>query len=86
MSSERIFLIGNEMCLWFYFSYVEPPVAETLELAKLMHLDPSYSPSRNRQWHLFTVTEQERRKTQKRVYLRGVVRQVSSHQILLPTN
>ncbi|GMH43409.1 hypothetical protein BSKO_11331 [Bryopsis sp. KO-2023] len=57
-------------------SFVEPPVAKALELSKLVHFNPRYAPSRNRQWHTYTITEQEGRKTQTRVFLRGLIRQV----------
>lgn len=58
-------------------SFVEPPVAANLELSKLAHLDPHYTPSRNRQWHTYSVKQQEGRRSQTRVYLRGAIRQVS---------
>lgn len=64
--------VVNVLCC----SFVEPPVAANLELCKLAHLDPHYAPSRNRQWHTYSVKQQEGRRSQTRIYLRGVIRQV----------
>eukprot|EP00803_Ostreobium_quekettii_P003946 evm.model.scf_1945.1 EVM.evm.TU.scf_1945.1 scf_1945:1899-19188(+) len=57
---------------------VEPPVALALELSKLRGCKPEYAPSRNRQWHTYTITEckESKRQTLKRLFLRGLIRQV----------
>lgn len=53
---------------------VDLPVAEALELSKLEKLNPVHSFSRNRQWHIYTVTEKPKRgPALNRVFLRGLI-------------
>ncbi|KAL4426359.1 hypothetical protein ABPG77_004653 [Micractinium sp. CCAP 211/92] len=67
---------------------VEPPMAATLELQRLRGFDQiSYASSRNRQWHIYTVTERRNRHSLalKRVFLRGAVRQLGRPNLLAAT-
>ncbi|KAL4859471.1 Acetyl-CoA carboxylase 1 [Chlorella vulgaris] len=64
---------------------VEPPVAAALELQRLRCFGAaSYASSRNRQWHIHTVLERKNRHSLalKRVFLRGVVRQLGKPDLL----
>ena len=54
-------------------------MAEALELCKLEHLPLHHAPSRNRQWHIYTVEERAGRGTViKRLYLRGRIHQIGN--------
>ena len=67
---------------------VEPPIASALELRKMTSFDnPSYSASRNRQWHVYSLKEQGGRGslTLKRVFLRSVVHQLCKPSLLAAT-
>ncbi|PRW58200.1 acetyl- carboxylase 1-like isoform A [Chlorella sorokiniana] len=67
---------------------VEPPMAATLELQRLRAFDKvAYSSSRNRQWHIHTAMERKNRASLalKRVFLRGVVRQLGRPNLLAAT-
>ncbi|EFN59405.1 hypothetical protein CHLNCDRAFT_56737 [Chlorella variabilis] len=67
---------------------VEPPMAATLELQRLRAFDQvSYTSSRNRQWHIYTLMERKNRHSLplKRVFLRGVVRQLGKPNLLAAT-
>lgn len=69
-------------------SVVEPPMASALELSKLTSFaQASYSCSRNRQWHIYTVAEKKSPQSMalKRVFLRGVVRQLGRPDLLAAT-
>jgi len=69
-------------------SLVEPPVAATLELKKLLGFkEIVYSSSRNRQWHVYTSQERGGRGSLalKRVFLRTVIRQLGRPGLLAAT-
>ena len=69
-------------------SLVEPPTAAALELRKLTGFPHvSYASSRNRQWHIYTVNEREKPHSSalRRVFLRGVVRQLGRPDLLAAT-
>jgi hypothetical protein len=54
---------------------VEAPVARVLELDKLSGSEVAYTPSRNRQWHMYARSDREPRgPALKRLFLRGQVR------------
>ena len=61
---------------------VEPVTAEMLELSKLQHHKGvlNHTPSRNHQWHMYTVLERPdvRSYPLRHMYVRGLVRQLSS--------
>ena len=58
---------------------MEGPVADALELRKLEHLSLRYAPSRNRQWHIYTVEERAGRGTSLvKLYLRGLIHQIGN--------
>ena len=65
-------------------SHVEPPTAALLELEKLEMQKATYTPLRNRQMHAFVVREKATvgSYTLKRVFLRGLVRQVGKPALL----
>jgi len=65
---------------------VEPPVARLLELDKLPS-NVSYSPSRNRQWHMYNCSERKdnRAPMLRRTFMRGLVRQMGSPAMLAAT-
>lgn len=69
-------------------SLVEPPVAAALEVCKLAGFPQSvYSCSRNRQWHIYSVPERKNAHSLalRRVFLRGVVRQLGRPDLLAAT-
>jgi acetyl-CoA carboxylase/biotin carboxylase 1 len=69
-------------------SLTEPPTAAALELCKLTGFpNATYSSSRNLQWHIYSITERDRPSAPalKRVYLRGVVRQLGRPDLLAAT-
>ncbi|KAL4525084.1 hypothetical protein Ndes2526A_g07171 [Nannochloris sp. 'desiccata'] len=69
-------------------SLTEPPTAAALELCKLTGFpNATYSSSRNLQWHIYTITERDRPSAPalKRVFLRGVVRQLGRPDLLAAT-
>ena len=70
-------------------SLVEPPISTALELCKLVNFakTAAYASSRNRQWHIYTVTERDKPHSPalKRVFLRGVVRQLGRPGLLAAT-
>lgn len=49
-----------------------------MELEKLASFSPSHAPSRNRQWHVFTVEDRSGREAFKRVFLRGLLHQIGT--------
>ncbi|XP_062225261.1 acetyl-CoA carboxylase 2 isoform X2 [Phragmites australis] len=58
--------------------HVEPPLSALLELDKLKvkgYNEMKYTPSRDRQWHIYTLTKTENPKMLHRVFFRTVVRQ-----------
>lgn len=64
---------------------VEPPTAGALELRRLSEFpNATYSSSRNRQWHIYSVTERQKPHSAalRRVFLRGVVRQLGRPDLL----
>eukprot|EP00879_Flechtneria_rotunda_P003437 GHRR01003666.1.p1 GENE.GHRR01003666.1~~GHRR01003666.1.p1 ORF type:complete len:1583 (+),score=615.48 GHRR01003666.1:404-5152(+) len=63
-----------------YLRQVEAPVARLLELDKLASQQAVYTPSRNRQWHMYHCTERkdQRSPALRRTFLRGLVRQLGS--------
>lgn len=66
---------------------VEAPVARLLELDKLAATQAVYTPSRNRQWHMYNCTERKdlRSPALRRTFLRGLVRQLGSPAMLAAT-
>jgi acetyl-CoA carboxylase/biotin carboxylase 1 len=68
---------------------VEPPAARLLELPRLAAFGPglTYAPSRNRQCHLYAVTQRRdaRSLALKRVFVRGAVRQLGRPALLAAT-
>lgn len=66
---------------------VEAPVARLLELDKLATTQSVYTPSRNRQWHMYNCTERkdQRAPALRRTFLRGLVRQLGSPAMLAAT-
>ena len=66
---------------------VEPPVARLLELSRLGPQTALYCPSRDRQWHLYVASEKPqggaRGAALSRVFLRGVIRQISAQELAL---
>jgi len=66
---------------------VEAPVASLLELEKLASTQAVYTPSRNRQWHMYSSRERkdERAPFLRRTFLRGLVRQLGSPAMLAAT-
>lgn len=69
-------------------SLTEPPTAAALELCKLTGFpNATYSSSRNLQWHIYAITERDRPSAAalKRVFLRGVVRQLGRPDLLAAT-
>jgi acetyl-CoA carboxylase/biotin carboxylase 1 len=69
-------------------SLVEPPMASALELRKLAAFpSAAYASSRNRQWHVYTATERQGAASLalRRVFLRGVVRQLGRPDLLAAT-
>ncbi|KIY92259.1 hypothetical protein MNEG_15704 [Monoraphidium neglectum] len=66
-----------------FLRQVEGPVARLLELDKLSSQQVAYTPSRNRQWHMYACSDREPRGPElKRLFLRGQVRQLG-HPALL---
>jgi hypothetical protein len=65
---------------------VEPPVARLLELDKLPE-NVTYTPSRNRQWHMYNCSERKDGRTPelRRTFMRGLVRQMGSPAMLAAT-
>ncbi|KAK4374393.1 hypothetical protein RND71_005070 [Anisodus tanguticus] len=62
--------------------HLEPPLSIYLELEKLkVYDDIKYTPSRDRQWHLYTVVDKQR--PIQRMFLRTLVRQPTSDDSLL---
>nr|AHC53984.1 plastid transported acetyl-CoA carboxylase [Eleusine indica] len=58
--------------------HVEPPLSALLELEKLNvkgYNDTKYTPSRDRQWHIYTLRNTENPKMLHRVFFRTIVRQ-----------
>jgi acetyl-CoA carboxylase/biotin carboxylase 1 len=68
------------------FVQVEPPVARLLELDRLPS-NVSYTPSRNRQWHMYNCSERKDSRAPMlcRTFLRGLVRQMGSPAVLAAT-
>ncbi|EIE18073.1 hypothetical protein COCSUDRAFT_26470 [Coccomyxa subellipsoidea C-169] len=68
---------------------VEPPAAQLLELSRLAAFGEglTYAPSRNRQCHLYAVTQRRdpRSLALKRVFVRGLVRQLGKPALLAAT-
>ena len=67
--------------------FLEPPTADSLEMNKLSCFEEVfYTSSRNRQWNLFAVNEQKARMLPlKRVFVRGVIRQMGKPDLLSAT-
>lgn len=67
--------------------FMEPPTADCLEMHKLQSFtELRHTSSRNRQWNLFAVTEQRAKMMSlKRVFARGVVRQLGRPDLLAAT-
>jgi len=67
--------------------FLEPPTADSLEMNRLSSFqEVFYTSSRNRQWNLFAVNEQKARMLPlKRVFVRGVIRQMGRPDLLSAT-
>ncbi|PSC75189.1 acetyl-carboxylase 1-like [Micractinium conductrix] len=79
---------GQQFSLDPVMGLVEPPMAATLELQRLRAFDQvAYASSRNRQWHIYTVMERKdaRSLALKRVFVRGVIRQLGRPSLLAAT-
>nr|QEG99472.1 cytosolic acetyl-CoA carboxylase 2 [Lolium rigidum] len=60
--------------------HVEPPLSTFLELDKVKlegYSDMKYNPSRDRQWHIYTLNSEDPKSNDQRIFLRTVVRQPS---------
>ncbi|KAM0865439.1 hypothetical protein ACQ4PT_043269 [Festuca glaucescens] len=60
--------------------HVEPPLSKFLELDKVKlegYSDMKYTPSRDRQWHIYTLNSEDPKSNDQRMFLRTVVRQPS---------
>ncbi|KAL6839698.1 hypothetical protein ACP4OV_030386 [Aristida adscensionis] len=81
---RHTFLWSDEMCYYEeeqILQHVEPPHSSLLELDKLKvkgYNEMKYTPSRDRQWHIYTLRNTENPKMLHRVFFRTIVRQPSS--------
>ena len=69
-------------------SLVEPPIASALEISKLTSFPQvTYTSSRNRQWHIYSLTERSRPQAPalRRLFLRGLVRQLGRPDLVTPS-
>jgi acetyl-CoA carboxylase/biotin carboxylase 1 len=79
--TENQFVLDPVLCR------MEPPTARCLESEKLISFPKaSYSCSRNRQWHIYSACEGNGRSIAlKRVFARGIVRQIGRPDLLAAT-
>ncbi|XP_052155792.1 acetyl-CoA carboxylase 2 [Oryza glaberrima] len=83
MTMRRTFLWSDEKLSYEeepILRHVEPPLSALLELDKLKvkgYNEMKYTPSRDRQWHIYTLRNTENPKMLHRVFFRTLVRQPS---------
>nr|CAL63610.1 acetyl-coenzyme A carboxylase [Alopecurus myosuroides] len=84
MPMRRTFLLSEEKLCYEeepILRHVEPPLSALLELDKLKvkgYNEMKYTPSRDRQWHIYTLRNTENPKMLHRVFFRTLVRQPSA--------
>ncbi|KAG2570471.1 acetyl-CoA carboxylase 2 isoform X1 [Panicum virgatum] len=81
MPMRHSFVWSDEKCCYDeeqILRHVEPPLSALLELDKLKvkgYNEMKYTPSRDRQWHIYTLRNTENPKMLHRVFFRTIVRQ-----------
>ncbi|XP_047324007.1 acetyl-CoA carboxylase 1-like [Impatiens glandulifera] len=81
-SEERLHYVEEPL-----LRHLEPPLSTYLELDKLKGYESTkYTPSRDRQWHLYTVADKFKHSSIQRIFLRTLVRQPMSYEGLMGTD